>query len=79
MGTEAACSVRPDLVTVEAYNPEIPVKSTLAGNQVVARITAVEMTGYVTRVSLMAEATGQELLYKARTNDWSRSSLSEGR
>ena len=78
VGTEAACSVRPDLVTVEAYNSEIPVKSTLAGNQVVARITAVEMTGYVTRVSLMAEATGQELLYKARTNDWSRSALSEG-
>ncbi len=78
VGTEAACSVRPDLLLVEPYNPEIPVTSTLAGNQVVARITAVEMTGYVTRVSLMAEATGQEMLYKARTNDWSRNSLSEG-
>ncbi|MEG3894786.1 MULTISPECIES: ABC transporter ATP-binding protein [unclassified Microcoleus] len=78
VGTEAACSVRPDLLLVEAYNPDVPVTSTLAGNQVVARITAVEMTGYVTRVSLMAEATGQELLYKARTNDWNRNSLSEG-
>ncbi|MEG4283549.1 ABC transporter ATP-binding protein [Microcoleus sp. A006_D1] len=78
VGTEAACSVRPDLLHVELYNPDIPVKSTLAGNQVVARITAVEMTGYVTRVSLMGEATGQELLYKARTNDWKRNSLSEG-
>lgn len=78
IGTEAACSVRPDLLHVELYNPDIPVKSTLAGNQVVARITAVEMTGYVTRVSLMAEATGQELLYKARTNDWNSNSLSEG-
>ncbi len=78
VGTEAACSVRPDLVSVEAYNPEIPVKTTLSGNQIVARITAVEMTGYVTRVSLMAEATGQELLYKARTNDWSRNDLGEG-
>lgn len=78
VGTEAACSVRPDLLHVEAYNPDVPVKSTLAGNQVVARITAVEMTGYVTRVSLMGEATGQELLYKARTNDWKRNSLSEG-
>lgn len=78
IGTEAACSVRPDLLHVEGYNPDIPVKSTLAGNQVVARITAVEMTGYVTRVSLMAEATGQELLYKARTNDWNSNSLSEG-
>ena len=78
VGTEAACSVRPDLLHVEAYNPDVPVTSTLAGNQVVARITAVEMTGYVTRVSLMAEATGQELLYKVRTNDWNRNSLSEG-
>lgn len=78
VGTEAACSVRPDLLLVEPYNPEIPVKSTLAGNQVVARITAVEMTGYVTRVSLMSEATGQELLYKARTNDWNRNALGEG-
>ena len=78
VGTEAACSVRPDLLYVEGYNPDIPVKSTLAGNQVVARITAVEMTGYVTRVSLMGEATGQELLYKARTNDWNSNSLSEG-
>ncbi|MEG4320170.1 MULTISPECIES: ABC transporter ATP-binding protein [unclassified Microcoleus] len=78
VGTEAACSVRPDLLHVEGYNPDIPVKSTLAGNQIVARITAVEMTGYVTRVSLMGEATGQELLYKARTNDWNSNSLSEG-
>ncbi|MBD1812754.1 ABC transporter ATP-binding protein [Microcoleus vaginatus DQ-U2] len=78
VGTEAACSVRPDLLLVEAYNPDVPVTSTLSGNQIVARITAVEMTGYVTRVSLMAEATGQELLYKVRTNDWNRNSLSEG-
>jgi putative spermidine/putrescine transport system ATP-binding protein len=78
VATEAACSVRPDLLHIEVYNPDVPVKSTLAGNQVVARITAVEMTGYVTRVSLMAEATGQEMLYKARTNDWNSNSLSEG-
>ena len=78
IGTEAACSVRPDLLHIEAYDPDVAAESTLAGNQIVARITAVEMTGYVTRVSLMAEATGQELLYKARTNDWNRDFLSEG-
>jgi putative spermidine/putrescine transport system ATP-binding protein len=78
IGTEAACSVRPDLLHIAAYDPDVAAESTLAGNQVVARITAVEMTGYVTRVSLMAEATGQELLYKARTNDWNRDFLSEG-
>jgi len=78
IGTEAACSVRPDLLHVEAYDPDVAAESTLSGNQIVARITAVEMTGYVTRVSLMAEATGQEMLYKARTNDWNRDFLSEG-
>jgi putative spermidine/putrescine transport system ATP-binding protein len=36
------------------------------------------MTGYVTRVSLMAESTGQELLYKIRTEDWRSNSMHEG-
>ena len=76
--TEAACSVRPDLMHIEPYSPDLPAKSTLAGNQIVARITAVEMTGYVTRVSLMTESTGTELLYKARTTDWRSNSLQEG-
>ncbi|MCL1472221.1 ABC transporter ATP-binding protein [Argonema antarcticum] len=78
IGSEAACSVRPDLMQVTAHSPDVPVKSSLAANQVVARITAVEMTGYVTRVSLMSEATGQELLYKARTTDWNSNSFHEG-
>jgi putative spermidine/putrescine transport system ATP-binding protein len=47
IGTEAACSVRPDLLHIEAYDPDVAAESTLAGNQIVARITAVEMTGYV--------------------------------
>ena len=47
-------------------------------NHISARITAIELTGYVTRVSLMTEATGQELLYKVRTTDWRTSSLQEG-
>ncbi|UBF28952.1 ABC transporter ATP-binding protein [Kovacikia minuta CCNUW1] len=78
VGSEAACSVRPDLVHVEPYSPDVPAKSTLAGNQIVVRITAVEMTGYVTRVSLMTETTGQELLYKVRTTDWYSNSMHEG-
>jgi len=78
VGSEAACSVRPDLMQVTAYSKDVPVKSSLAANQLVARITAVEMTGYVTRVSLMSEATGQELLYKARTTDWKSNALHEG-
>lgn len=78
VGTEAACSIRPDLMHVEPYSPDIPTKSSLASNQISARITAVEMTGYVTRVSLMGESTGQEILYKVRTEDWRSNSLQEG-
>ncbi|WP_052055721.1 ABC transporter ATP-binding protein [Myxosarcina sp. GI1] len=78
VGTEAACSIRPDLMSVEPYTPDIPAQSSLAANQISARITAVEMTGYVTRVSLMAESTGQDLLYKIRTEDWRSNSMQEG-
>ncbi|MGK7895513.1 MAG: ABC transporter ATP-binding protein [Xenococcus sp. (in: cyanobacteria)] len=78
VGTEAACSIRPDLIFIEPYNPDIPASSSLAANQISSRITAVEMTGFVTRVSLMAESTGQELLYKIRTEDWRSNSLHEG-
>ena len=78
VGTEAACSIRPDLMSVEPYTPDIPAQSSLAANQISARITAVEMTGFVTRVSLMAESTGQELLYKIRTEDWRSNSMQEG-
>lgn len=78
VGAEAACSIRPDLMFVEPYNPDLPAQSSLAANQISARIVAVEMTGYVTRVSLMAESTGQELLYKVRTEDWRSNSMQEG-
>ena len=77
VGTEAACSIRPDLMSIAPYN-RIPAKSTLSANEVSARIMAVEMTGYVTRVSLTIEATGQELLYKVRTEDWRTNDLQEG-
>lgn len=74
--TEAACSIRPDLIQLEPYTS--PVQSSLMANQISARITSVEMTGYMTRVTLMAEATGQELLYKVRTEDWRNYSLQAG-
>lgn len=78
IGTEAACSIRPDLMALEPYCAKTPAQSSLSANQISARITAVEMTGYVTRVSLMVEATGQEILYKIRTEDWRRNTLQEG-
>lgn len=78
-GNDAACCIRPDLIQIEPYVSSIPqVKSSLEANQISARITAVEMTGYVTRVSLMTEATAQEILYKVRTEDWRHQAFQEG-
>lgn len=76
IGNEAACSIRADLVELK------PSAATLGPstkqNHISARITAVELTGFVTRVSLIAEKTGQELLYKVRSDDWGKSTLQEG-
>lgn len=72
VGTTAACSVRPDLLHLDDSNPS-PYP-----NHITARITAIELTGYVTRISLMTEATGQELLYKVRTADLTANPLHEG-
>lgn len=80
LGSDAACSVRPDLIHLSpiaepANEPPAPAAHT---NRVIARVTDVELTGYVTRVSLALEATGQSLLYKVRTTDWMTSSLQSG-
>lgn len=76
VGQTAACSIRPDLLTVASHlDDAIPSSQ---ANCITARIADVELTGYVTRVGLLAEATGQELLYKVRTSDWARLNLSEG-
>lgn len=76
-GTKAACCVRSDLLQVSAPNSDrtspVPLRDRLS-----ARITAVELTGYLTRVSLMTETTAQELLYKVRTDEWSNIGLQEG-
>lgn len=76
VGQTAACSVRPDLLTIVADAADTTPSS--QANHLTARIVDVELTGYVTRVSMLAEATGQELLYKVRTDEWSQSGLSEG-
>jgi putative spermidine/putrescine transport system ATP-binding protein len=75
IGSEAACSVRPDLIHLEPQSAQQPSAHV---NHVMARITQVELTGYVTRVSLMLEATSQPLLYKVRTTDWMASDFQEG-
>lgn len=78
LGSTAACSVRPDLMRMESYSTEPTAKPTPKANHITARIAAIEMTGYVTRVSLLEEKTGKELLYKAPTKDWEEDSYSEG-
>jgi putative spermidine/putrescine transport system ATP-binding protein len=76
-GQMAACSVRPDLLTIVPH-PQASASPSPQANHITARIVDVELTGYVTRVGMLAEATGQDLLYKVRTSDWTQSGLSEG-
>jgi putative spermidine/putrescine transport system ATP-binding protein len=79
-GQMAACSVRPDLLTLlPDSEKDAGHQSSKPTNQITARIVDIEMTGYVTRVSLLAEATGQDLLYKIRTTDVNPDQLSEGK
>ncbi|GAB4472675.1 MAG: ABC transporter ATP-binding protein [Elainellaceae cyanobacterium] len=77
VGATAACSVRADRVKVEPLSEADTLPRALT-NQVTARIVAVEFTGYVTRVTLALEKTGQEVLYKVRSTDWVSQSLQEG-
>ncbi|MEM8614084.1 MAG: ABC transporter ATP-binding protein [Cyanobacteria bacterium P01_H01_bin.105] len=78
-GKDAACSVRPDLLTIETSD-DAAISAALSNpqNTLTARITQVELTGFVTRVALIATATGQTLLHTLRTVDWERLALQEG-
>ncbi|EDX87625.1 TOBE domain family [Synechococcus sp. PCC 7335] len=85
IGSEAACSVRPDLIELLPLSGSFAANSASSSpgsasriNTVAARVTDVEMTGYVTRVSLVLEATQQPLLYKVRTTDWMSAGLAVG-
>jgi len=78
-GQTAACSVRPDLLTMAPVaSPEEDASPSPQANRLTARIVDVELTGYVTRVGLLAEASGQELLYKGRTSDWVAAGFAAG-
>ncbi|PSN19230.1 ABC transporter ATP-binding protein, partial [filamentous cyanobacterium CCP5] len=78
VGDEAACCVRADHLRIKALSGGESSDPAPATNRLTARITAVEFTGYITRVSVIAEKSGQELLYKARTTDWMQSQFHEG-
>jgi putative spermidine/putrescine transport system ATP-binding protein len=73
VGMTAACSVRADRMVLKPHTSDLQ-----APNQISVRVAAVEFTGYVTRVSLLLEATGEEALYKVRTQDWMAQPLQEG-
>jgi hypothetical protein len=70
----AACCVRArmQLETAPVADRE------MAHNRVSARIAFLEFTGYVTRVQLLLEGTGAEVLYKMRSHDWGSKLLQEG-
>lgn len=74
VGMTAACCVRSDCMSMKPYLPSEMAQP----NQLTARITAIEFTGYVTRVSLMTEATGEEITYKVRSDDWMSDPMQEG-
>ncbi len=78
VGVEAACSIRADLMQIKSLSEAEQSVCGPATNRVTARITAVEFTGYVTRVSLVLERGGMEVLYKARTPDWLTTDFAEG-
>lgn len=78
-GSDAACSVRPDLLRLETVtSTSQPSPANAPINRITARITNTELTGFVTRVALAVEATGQDLLYTVRTVDWNKLTLQEG-
>ncbi|MEO0433452.1 MAG: ABC transporter ATP-binding protein [Cyanobacteria bacterium J06656_5] len=78
-GTDAACCVRPDLLTLEKSSADSSLPSSSpAANTLTARITQVELTGFVTRVALITTATGQPLLHTLRTVDFEKLALQEG-
>ena len=75
-GSQAACSVRPDLMRLEAETQTAAPSAQV--NHLSARVVDAELTGYVTRVALIHEPTQQTLLYKVRTTDWTASGFREG-
>ncbi|PZO35501.1 MAG: ABC transporter ATP-binding protein [Shackletoniella antarctica] len=78
VGAEAACCIRADLMQIKSLAEAETSACGPATNRVTARITAVEFTGYVTRVSLVLERSGMEVLYKSRTPDWLTTPFTEG-
>ncbi|MEO0802768.1 MAG: ABC transporter ATP-binding protein [Cyanobacteria bacterium J06642_2] len=71
LGSQAACTVRADLLHVINGDRHFP-------NRLKARVTFIEFTGYVVRIALVVESTGQDIVLKVRSADEIASSLREG-
>lgn len=71
VGSRAAFSVRADLLHVVDGDRHWP-------NRLKARVSFIEFTGYVVRISLVVEPTGQEIVLKVRSADEVARSLQEG-
>lgn len=74
IGEEAACCIRGDrlqIVNSASHPSSFP-------NQLTARVCSVEFTGFVSRVALVNERDGRDLLFKVRTDDWLKSGYQEG-
>lgn len=64
-GAVAACCIRSDRLILS--KPEVTINQP---NCFAARITAIEFTGYITRVSLKLNANHQDILYKTHSSHW---------
>ena len=62
---DAACCVRADHLHLVPLGQEAPSPQIIPIPRLTGRITAVEFTGYITRVSLVLEKNGAEILYKS--------------
>lgn len=78
VGAIAACSVRPDLVSLAPITDKSTLPPSASANQITARIVGIELTGYVTRVLLMQETTENALLYNVKTTEWAMMGFNEG-
>jgi putative spermidine/putrescine transport system ATP-binding protein len=81
MGMQGAFCIRSDALAITKHPHESATHSPDVHhdypNRLEALITAIEFTGYLTRISLVIPANGQEILYKARTEDWLAQGLQE--
>ncbi len=78
IGQAGACCIRGDRLHLLPRSTSDASPSSFFANQIMARVSAVEFTGFVSRISLLIERDGREFLFKIRTDDWIHSGYQEG-